>query len=302
MKKSFVKELLTIVVIALISCACLIFSCLYIDAFYNGFLYDNNSICKIFVFFVISIVTILTIVFFGNSKEFVYKLFLIILALLLFISIGLYVLKSTKLLEKFDSVENFRKYIESFGSSAWLLFVLIQFLQVVVLPIPAFITVGAGTLLFGPFKGGLFSCLGIITGSIVAFFVGKIFGYNVVKWLIGEKSLKKGLKLIKGKDKVILTFMFLFPFFPDDILCFIAGITTISPLFFVIMIFITRIISIFTSTYSMNNSLIPYNTWWGILIWVVIFGFVVAISYLIIKNSAKIEKYIKNKFKKKKNE
>ena len=34
--------------------------------------------------------------------------------------------------------------------TAVILFILIQFLQVVVLPIPAFITVGAGVLLFGP--------------------------------------------------------------------------------------------------------------------------------------------------------
>lgn len=300
MGKQYLKQILIIAIITLISCACLVFSCLYIDTFYNGFFYNNNVLCKGMIFMILSVLTILTIIFFGNKKEFVYKLFLIILAIFLFLIIALYILKKTNLLEKFDSVENFRKYIESFGSTAWLLFTLIQFLQVVVLPIPAFITVGAGTLLFGPFWGGVYSSFGIITGSIVAFFIGKIFGYRAVKWLIGEKTLQKGLKLIKGKDKVIITFMFLFPFFPDDVICFISGITTISPLFFIVMIFITRIISIFASTYSMNNSLIPYDTWWGILLWVIIFALAIIISYVIIKNSKKIEEFFKKKFKRKK--
>ena len=33
----------------------------------------------------------------------------------------------------------------------------------------------------------------------------------MVSWIIGEKSLQKGLQLVKGKDTIVLTFMFLFP-------------------------------------------------------------------------------------------
>ena len=118
----------------------------------------------------------------------------------------------------------------------------------VFLPIPAFITAGAGVLLFGPFLGAVYSYIGITLGSFVAYFIGKIFGVKVANWLVGENNLKKGLNTIKGKDKVVLTFMFLFPFFPDDVLCFVAGITTIKPLFFIVMILITRLVSIFATS------------------------------------------------------
>ncbi|MBR2871034.1 MAG: TVP38/TMEM64 family protein, partial [Clostridia bacterium] len=148
-------------------------------------------------------------------------------------------------MDKVDSIDDLRDYVSSFGNFAVIIFILLQFLQVVLLPIPSFITVGAGVLLFGPLKCAIFSCIGIILGSIVSYFIGRIFGYRVAKWLVGENELKRGLQIVKGKDKVVLTFMFLFPLFPDDVLCFVAGITTISPTFFIIMIFITRIISIF---------------------------------------------------------
>ena len=165
------------------------------------------------------------------------------------------------------------------------------------MPIPSFVTVGAGVLLFGPLKGAIFSAIGIILGSIVGFTIGRIFGYKVAKWLVGEDSLNKALNLIKGKDKVVLTFIMLFPFFPDDVICFVAGITSISPTFFIVMIFITRTITVFVSSYSFSGSIIPYNTWWGILIWLIIFAVTIVLSVIIYKNSDKIDKLLSRKKK-----
>jgi choline-glycine betaine transporter len=66
------------------------------------------------------------------------------------------------------------------------------------------------------------------------------------------------------------------------------------------MIFIVRIITVFVSSYSMNNSLIPYNTWWGILLWVMFFVAVLTASYLIYKKGDVLEKFLKRKTKKRK--
>jgi uncharacterized membrane protein YdjX (TVP38/TMEM64 family) len=207
-------------------------------------------------------------------------------------------LKISGFLDRINSVEDFREYISSFGNYAVILFILIQFLQVIVLPIPSFITVGAGVLLFGALYGAIFSAIGIILGSVVAFIIGRFFGFKVAKWLVGEESLQKGLKSIRGKDKLILTFMFLFPFFPDDVLCFVAGITTVSATYFIIMICIVRVVTVFASSYSMNNSIIPYNTWWGILLWIVFFAATIVLTIIIYKYGEKIEKAIFKKRKK----
>ena len=296
-KYLLIKQLLTSVILALVGCASVVFTVLYLDTFESGFCYLYSNTLTAVSVSLISILTVLSITFLRCKKAIVYKILSLVIILIFLSVISLYVLKTTGFLDKFDSVEKFRLYIHSFGNGAVLLFILIQFLQVVVLPIPAFITVGAGVLLFGPFWGALYSSIGIITGSLVAFFIGRIFGFKVAKWLVGEDNLKKGLDTIKGKDKLILTFMFLFPFFPDDILCFVAGITTMSKSFFLVMIVATRIISIFASSYSMNNSIIPYNTWWGILIWILFFAFAFTIMLLLYKKGDAIENAI---FKKKK--
>lgn len=296
-KFALVKEILQIIAISLIGVAGIVFTVLYIDTFIDGFCYKYSTLFTAVSVGLISILTILTVFFFRRSNEFVYKLFFLFIIGIALIMAILYFLKNSGFIDKIDTVSDFRKYIESYSHYAVILFILLQFLQVIILPIPSFITVGAGVLLFGPLKGALYSCIGIILGSIVAFLVGRIFGVKVAKWLIGEDSVNKGLKIIKGKDRAVLTFMFLFPFFPDDILCFVAGITTMSSSFFIIMIIIVRIITVFISSYSMNNNIIPYDTWWGIILWIMFFIFTIFMTVLIYKKGDRIEKFL---FKRKK--
>lgn len=296
-KIPLVKEIFYIIIISMLGCIGIVFSVLYIDTFSSGFWFNNSTILTAVTVSIISTLTVLTITFLNRAKQVIYKLFLIVVVSIAFLTIFLYLLKISGILDKIDTVDKLRTYISSFGGFAVVFFILIQFLQVVVLPIPSFITVGAGVLLFGPLYGAIYSCLGIIIGSIIAFLVGRFFGFKVAKWLVGEESLQKGLKVIKGKDKIVLTFMFLFPFFPDDVLCFVAGITTISVSYFMSMTFIVRIITVFISSYSMNNSIIPYDTWWGILLWIAFFVVTALLTYLVYKKGDRIEKFI---FKKKK--
>lgn len=292
-----IKEILAIILISMLGILSIVFSVLYINTFDSGFFNNYSTLIITVTTAIISVLTVLCITFLSKSNKIIYKLFFLTIITITIVLILLYTLKTSGFLSKFDSVEKFRNYINSFGSLAVVLFIIIQFLQVVVLPIPSFITVGAGVLLFGAFKGALFSVIGIILGSLVAFFLGRIFGVKVVKWLVGENALRKGLNVIKGKDKIVLTFMFLFPFFPDDVLCFVSGITTMSPYFFIIMIFITRIITVFISSYSMNNNIIPYDTWWGILLWIIFFILTIALTICVYKYGEKIEDVFKRKNK-----
>lgn len=287
------KDVLFVAVVLLFSVSIIIFSYLYMDLFDDGFLYSYSKIIRSLVVGITVLFSVFALVFYKLSKEFLFKMTLLSL---FFVSIFLacvYFLKITGVWNKINSVEKLRSFVKSFGTNATLIFIFISFTQVVFLPIPSFITVGAGVLLFGPFESAIYSLIGILIGSFLAYFIGKLFGYPVVKWLVGKENLDKGLSVIKGKDKIALTFMFLFPFFPDDVLCFVAGLTTISPRFFIIMILCTRTISVFCSCYSLNNSLIPYNTWWGILIWTLFFCFTIFMFVLIYKNGGSIEQTFK---------
>ena len=174
------------------------------------------------------------------------------------------------------------------------LFILLQFLQVVILPIPSTVTVVAGSAIFGPLMGSIYSLTGIVIGSLVAFLIGRYAGYRVVAWMIGKETLDKWLKKIKGKDRIFLSAMFLLPVFPDDILCFIAGISSMSVWYFFAVILISRVLAIFTTSYSIT--LIPLNTWWGLLIWGILIALVIALFVLLYKKSDVILAWFDKKF------
>lgn len=206
-----------------------------------------------------------------------------------------FIISATGIIAKLTNIEALRDYISGFGATAVLIFILFQFLQVVVLPIPGSVSVGVGVALFGPLRCSIFSFTGIVFGSIVAFAIGRVVGYKAVCWIVGKEDLDKWLKKIKGKDYLLLSVMFLLPLFPDDILCFVAGLSSMSWTYFIIMIAVTRAISVVTTSFSLQ--LIPFNTWWGIMIWILIAAAVVALFWAVCKYSDKIDTFIKSKFK-----
>ena len=290
-----IKSTFLIFLILILSVVGGIFGIAFIDDFYFFEKINNSSNLQVIFTIIMSIITVLCLMFLFCKKIFLYKISLLVIILLAVTTLGAYFLLEVGFFDKIKSVNDLREYVASFGKFASVVFIAIQFLQVAILPIPAFITVGAGVLLFGPLKGAILSCTGIILGSLCAFCIGRKFGYKVICWLAGKENVDKAINLLKGKDKVLLTFMFLFPFFPDDVLCFVAGLSTISWSFFVIMMIVTRIISIFASSFSINNSLIPFNTWWGILIWIIFFIFTLFFAFLLCNKGEKIQSFFKGK-------
>lgn len=238
---------------------------------------------------------VLYIVLYVFNQQALYKLIFCTLIFLDICAVVFFAICATGLITKINSIQALRDYIADFGSWAVVLYILFCFLQVVILPVPGSVAVAAGVALFGPLKCTLYSFIGIVVGSIVAFAIGRVIGYKAVKWIVGEDTLEKWMKKLKGKDYLILSIMFLLPMFPDDVLCFIAGLSSMSWPYFIVMIVATRAISVVTTAYSID--LIPFTTWWGILIWVLIAAIIIIAFWLVCKYSDKIDKFIKTKLK-----
>ncbi len=244
---------------------------------------------------VLFVMTALGIIFFCTKKQSFYRLILCSLICLDVFAAIFFMLCATEILQKLSSVEALREYISQTGSAAALIYVLFCFLQVILLPVPGSVTVAVGVAMFGPLKCTMFSFIGIVLGSVAAFAVGRLVGYKAVCWIVGKESLDKWLKKLKGKDYLILSLMFLLPMFPDDVLCFVAGLSSMTWNYFAVMIVVTRAISVVSTSYTFE--LIPFTTWWGIMIWIVLAALVVLSFYLVCKYSDKIDAFLKSKFK-----
>lgn len=222
-----------------------------------------------------------------DIKKSIMKL-LVSLLIIGFLVLGIYLLlRHFNLLNL--SQEQLQNEIQKFGMWGPLVFIMVSFLQVTFIPIPGSITILAGNYLFGPWLSYLYSFIGMFLGSLLAFLLGRKIGRAYVNWVVGDKeTVDYYLKKLKGKETVILFFMFLLPLFPDDILCSIAGIMPITWSVFIFMQIITRITSIGATLFLMSGEIIPYDTWWGIMILIII-GILAIIAFIYAyRNSEKL--------------
>ena len=157
-------------------------------------------------------------------------------------------------------------------------------------------TVLAGVAIYGPFWASILSLIGIMLGAIVAFSLGKIFGFRLIKWVVGEENARKYAKMLNKRGKFLLVAMFLLPVFPDDLLCLVAGTTEMSYPFFISANLITRPIAIFPIAYFISGNIIPFSGW-GLYVWPIIIILLGVSIFLFYKYQPQIEKYITKKFK-----
>jgi len=172
------------------------------------------------------------------------KLATIFLLSILFFILLYFVLKDTGVIGKFSNVSELKEIILSAGVLSYALFALLQFLQVTFIPLPASVTTIVGVILFGPIKAFAISLFSILCGSFVAYFLGRVFGKKVLPWAIGDDKSEEVSTLL-AKGKIPFFFMMLFPFFPDDLLCLLAGVSKMDFKFFLITNIITRSIGLF---------------------------------------------------------
>ena len=261
--------------------------------FRSGFLHTYAPVIASIAVTVEVIYILAALLFWMKGSQIVYKSMLTGLILAAILLTGCFVLQATGFLERIDSVEDLRAFIDSRGSFwAPIIFIVLQAMQVFLLPLPGVLTVGAGVLLFGAWETCLYSYIGILLGSVVAFAVGRVVGYRAAAWLVGKESLDKWLQKVKGKDRRLLTVMFILPIFPDDILCFVAGLSTMTWKYFFVMQLISRALSVAVSCFSIDGRIIPYDTPWGIALWVCIGLAVVALFIFLYKKGDKFEQWV----------
>lgn len=203
-------------------------------------------------------------------------------------------------LDKISNANDLKQIINDGGIYSYIIFFAIQFLQATFLPIPAVVTTLTGTLIFGPFVSFAISFASIFLASLFMFFVGKKVGKKFVIWAVGKDDFEKwSTSLTKGKYAFFL--MMLFPFFPDDILCLLAGATmNMSYTFFITTNLITRPVGILAICYLASGKLIPFYGW-GIPVWIILAIAGITLLILSFKYQNKIETFINHLSKKMEN-
>lgn len=157
------------------------------------------------------------------------------------------------------------KYVNNFfsnliknsnGVAVFIVIWVIMFLQVTILNIPAY-SILSVSISVGINIAGIEFILTVITaymaGCILAYWLGRWFGIKAVKWCAGtEEDFKKWCEFINKKGKLFYFLTILFPIFPDDLLCLVAGSVKFNFGLYVILNAIGRTVGLLTIIWTLK--------------------------------------------------
>lgn len=142
----------------------------------------------------------------------------------------------------FRDLDSMRAFVGKAGFLGPVVFLVLQILQVVLPFIPGGVTLMTGVAAFGPVWGFVLNYIGVLAGSMINFVLAKKYGKPIVTSLVDESTYNKYIgKLSNSKGfERFFAIAILLPFFPDDTLCLLAGLTKMTPKKFLAIIAIAK--------------------------------------------------------------
>lgn len=195
--------------------------------------------------------------------------------------------------------------VEQAGWFGYILYILIQVTITTLLcfvPATTFTFTLMSTQIFGVTTGLIISIIACWISSIVMFLVGRYGGTKLVDWLIGKEDREKAQKMISDRATVLVPVMLACPFFPDDALCMVSGMTKMNLGYFSIMSLLTRSIGITATALLGNDATINYiksALGTNYVLWAILINLLLFDIYVIWKLSGKLEQIMKKRREKK---
>lgn len=191
--------------------------------------------------------------------------FLTLLSTVLLLTMGGILLWRTGFFQAATSLSGLQDYLTAFSPYSHLVFFLLQLASVIIAPIPSNVTALAGALLFGALFAFLLTWAAVVLGSFVVFLLARRLGQAFVDRFVSQTLSDRYLEVIHRKRDVFLAMAFLFPFFPDDILCILAGLTEISLPRFLVLVILFRPWGLLVAS-AVGGSVVSIPLWGMVLL------------------------------------
>ncbi|MEW9935871.1 TVP38/TMEM64 family protein [Clostridium butyricum] len=126
----------------------------------------------------------------------------------------------------------------------------------------------------------MYSLIGLIVGSGIAFYFTRLIGGDFIVNLLRKKKLKWMLDIMESrKFEIILFIIFIMPGLPKDFMIYVAGLTTLRPMKFFVILIASRLPWIMASV-SVGANINAGNYLLTIIVSIIaIIGFIIGIFY-----------------------
>lgn len=123
--------------------------------------------------------------------------------------------------------ETLRNFVNGYGAFGPAVFILLEIAVIIFLPISNYPVFMAAGLIFGPWLGFVINWAGIVIGSSLILWLTRKFGRPLVNHLVNQKTLEKYDGYVQKYGQLGLFIAYVLPFFPDDELTYLAGLSSL---------------------------------------------------------------------------
>lgn len=183
--------------------------------------------------------------------------------------------------DKLKDVDGLREWINSKGKFSVWVYAAFVLCSVVFLPVPSTVMNYLATVLFdSAWLTFLVTTAATLVGSFICYLLGRVFGKRIVIWLAGREKTEKYSRLINERGKPLFVAMLLLPFFPDDVICLLAGACNMNVGFFSAAIVLARPVMIALVSFLGKSATDAIGSW-GIPVAVAVIVAVIAATAIV---------------------
>ena len=163
-----------------------------------------------------------------------FKIFLTVLKFLVLIAIVVAIpayifFYHHEILDEFNSIEDIVMFLGQYRTESILIYMGVQVLQIVISIIPGQAFQFAAGYLFGFPLGFLYSCIGAVAGTTLAYFLARFLGTDAMHLFFGEEKFQYFLERLNSKKAYMMVFLiYLIPGLPKDTLSYVAGVSDMN--------------------------------------------------------------------------
>lgn len=177
-----------------------------------------------------------------------------------------YAVPLTRLLATEAGREEICRLVESFGVFAPVVFILLMALQIVIAFIPGGPLELIGGVLFGSWKGVLFTTAGALLGTLAVFGLVRRFGKPLVQLFVSEEKMHR-FRFLQNEERLSfwVFVLFLIPGIPKDMLTYLVPLTPMKGRHFILLSMLARFPSLAASV-LVGDSLADGKYWLSVTI------------------------------------
>ena len=123
-----------------------------------------------------------------------------------------------------------------------------ELMQVLLAPIPGQVVGVVAGYLYGALWGTVLCLVGLAIGTFAAIWLARRLGRPLLEKIASEELVKRVDRHVQRRGALVFFLIFLLPFLPDDVCCFIAGLTALRIGELVILAIVGRAPGVIVST------------------------------------------------------